>query len=135
MQEIVYKKDWDKICAMYKWQENLAEDPAGFGDTNKEAKFDLIAHTPQVQEEIEETVEEEKQNALIEAKPFGVKITIAHMVDDMPHEVAVVHLRSKTQFTKETIDNFIASDKFIQTAKESMAEEFVPVVFYVLCNA
>ena len=41
--EIIYKKDGDQICAMVKGKENLAEDPAGFGATEDEAKASLVA--------------------------------------------------------------------------------------------
>lgn len=116
--EIIYKKDGDQICAMVKGKENLATDPAGFGETEELAKANLIA-------------EVQKQNQ----KPYWVKIMVCVMIDDMPHELATAELRSEKPFTKSTIEMFIAKDEFIETIKKGVEDEKQELkTFYVICN-
>lgn len=116
--EIVYKKDGDQICAMVKGKENLAEDPAGFWATEDVAKANLVA-------------EVQKANQ----KPFGVRIMVCVMIDDMPHEVANAELRSEKPFTKSQIETFIAKDEFIETIKKGVEDEKQEFkTFYVICN-
>ena len=115
--EVVFSQDGDKICAFIKGHENLAEDPAGFGDTEAEAKANLF---------------QEIHNA---KKPFGVKIFICAMENDMPHELATAHLRSKAPFTKEKIEGFIASDEFTSGLQKAIKEEGNEVsIFYMITN-
>lgn len=92
--KVIFKQDGDKICATFDDFVNLQESPAGFGDTEAEAKANLF----------------QAIHADEDAKPFGAKIIVCAMIDDMPHELAVAHLRSHTPFTKEAIETFIDQD-------------------------
>lgn len=103
--EVVFSQDGDKVCAFIKGHENLAEDPAGFGDTEDEAKANLF---------------QEIHNA---KKPFGVKIFICSMIDEMPHELATASLRSKVPFTKEKIDAFIASNEMTTGLQKAITDD------------
>lgn len=117
--EVVFSQDGNKICCMLKGRENLAEDPAGFGDTETEAKANLF----------------QAIHADEDAKPFGAKIIVCAMIDDMPHELAVAHLRSHTPFTKEAIETFIDQDWFVDTVKKGIEDDNLEVkTMYVICN-
>lgn len=116
--EIIYKKDGDQICAMVKGKENLAEDPAGFGATEDEAKANLFQEIHKLNQ-----------------KPYGVKIIVCAIIDEMPHELATAELRSSTPFTKQAIEKFIETDDFIATIKKGVEDDKLEVkTFYVICN-
>jgi hypothetical protein len=115
--EVIFSQDGDKICATFKDFINLQESPAGFGDTEEEAKANLF---------------QEVHNA---KKPFGVKIFICAIENEMPHELATAHLRSKVPFTKEKIEGFIASDEFTSGLQKAIKEEGKEVsIFYMITN-
>ena len=115
--EVVFSQDGNKVCATFKDFINLQESPAGFGDTEAEAKANLF---------------QEVHNA---KKPFGVKIFICAIEEDMPHELATAHLRSKVPFTKEKIEGFIASDEFTTGLQQSIKDEGKEVsIFYMIAN-
>ena len=117
--EVVFSHNGEKICCMIKNQENLAEDPAGFGDTEAEAKANLF-----------QTILAEEDE-----KPYGVKIIVCAIIDEMPHELATAELRSHTPFTKEAIESFIDQDGFISTVKKDIEDDKLEVkTFYVICN-
>lgn len=117
--EVVFSQDGNKICCMLKGRENLAEDPAGFGDTESEAKANLF----------------QEIHAGEDAKPYGVKIFICAIEDEMPHEIATAHLRSKVPFTKEKIESFIASNNFTTGLQKAIKEDGQEVsIFYMITN-
>lgn len=114
--EIVFTQDGDQICAMIKWKENLATDPAWFGKTNQEAQKNLV---------------EEINNK----KPYWVKIIIYTEFWDEKHELASVGLRSKTRFTTEQINAFIEKDEFIDTVRKwAKIEDQEIKTFYVFSD-
>lgn len=115
--EVVYTQDGNQICAMIKGKENLATDPAGFGDTEEDAKNNLFIEIHKA------------------SKPYGVKIIIYTDIDDLPHEIAIAELRGKTPFTKAMVDKFIESDDFIATIKKGLEDDKQEIkTFYVICN-
>lgn len=115
--EVVFSQDGDKVCAFIQGHENLAEDPAGFGDTEEEAKANLFKNICEIE------------------KPFGVKIFICAIEDGMPHELATAHLRSKVPFTKEKIESFIASNDFTTGLQKAIKEDGNEVsIFYMIAN-
>lgn len=117
--KIIYKQDWDKICATFDDFVNLQESPAGFGDTEEEARANLF----------------QAVHAEDDAKPYGAKIIVCAMIDDMPHELATAHLRSHTPFTKQAIESFIEQDGFVATIKKWVEEDNLEVkTMYVICN-
>jgi|AntAceMinimDraft_5_1070358.scaffolds.fasta_scaffold360650_1 hypothetical protein len=73
----------------------------------------------------------------VEQKPYGCKIMVCVVHDDLLHEVATASLRSKVPFTKQGIDSFIASSDFITTIKAGITGEDkqkeVKTIF-VICN-
>lgn len=117
--KIIYKQDGDKICATFDDFVNLQESPAGFGDTEAEAKASLF----------------QAIHAEEDAKPYGAKIIICAIIDDMPHELATAQLRSHTPFTKEAIESFIDQDGFLATVKKGIEDDNLEVkTIYVICN-
>lgn len=119
--KVIYKQDGDMICATLEDFVNLQESPAGFGKTEDEAKANLF----------------QQIHAGEDTKPFGVKIMICVMHDDMPHEIATASLRSKVPFTKQGIEKFIETDDFIKTVKDGITEDDAGKeikVIYIICN-
>ncbi len=69
-------------------------------------------------------------------KPYGVKVMICAMIDELPHELATVSMRASVPFTKKVIDDFISSDGFIDELKKAITEDENEVaIFYMICNA
>lgn len=69
------------------------------------------------------------------AKPFGVKIFVCEMIDEMPHELITANLRSAKPFTKEAIEKFIESDATIADIRKTLEEEKMELkTFYIIAN-
>lgn len=115
--EIIFKKDWDQICAMLKWKENLATDPVWFWKTENEARKNLVEQ-------------------INDKKPYWVRIILYTEISEERHELAMVELRSKQRFTNKIIEDFIAWDDFIKNIKENTKKVDTDVkIFYVFVNS
>lgn len=91
---------------------------------------DKVPKAPKKNPTVKELIDEDE-------KPYRAKILICAVIDEMPHELGTAHLRSAKPFTKEKIDQFIESDKFIQTTKESATGIYEGAeikCIYVICN-
>lgn len=91
---------------------------------------DKVPKAPKKNPTVKELIDEDE-------KPYRAKIMICAMIDDMPHELGTAHLRSAKPFTKEKIEQFIESDQFIKTTKESATGIYDGAeikCIYVICN-
>lgn len=60
-------------------------------------------------------VGKEKPQAM---KKYQVEIKVCEMHDDLPHEMLKAYLKANKPFTKQAIDEFIASDQTIQNMEK-----------------